>query len=97
MPLSKARDRERKKRVGLDARVRRGMSNLNVRPSVQPVQPSVQPVQPSVQPVQPSVQPVQPSVQPVQHCRLPFCVICDPERYQEWFKQTYGYYDDHYI
>ena len=47
--------------------------------------------------VRPSVQPVQPSVQPVQHCRLPFCVICDPERYQEWFKQTYGYYDDHYI
>jgi len=76
MPLSKARDRERKKQVRLDARVRRGMSNLNVRPSVQPVQPSVQ---------------------PKQHCRLPFCVICDPERYQEWFKQTYGYYDDHYI
>ena len=46
--------------------------------------------------VQPSVQPVQPSVQPKQHCRLPFCVICDPERYQEWFKQTYGYYDDRY-
>ena len=44
--------------------------------------------------VKPSVQPVQPSVQPKQHCRLPFCVICDPERYQEWFKQTYGYYDD---
>ena len=80
MPLSKARDRERKKQVRLDARVRRGMSNLNVRPSVQP-----------------SVQPAQPSVQPKQHCRLPFCVICDPERYQEWFKQTYGYYDDHYI
>ena len=76
MPLSKARDRERKKQVRLDARVRRGMSNLNVRPSVQPVQPSVQ---------------------PKQHCRLPLCAICDPERYQEWFKQTYGYYDDHYI
>ena len=81
MPLSKARDRERKEQVRLDARVGRGLtseanSNLNV---------------------QPSVQPVQPSVQPRQHCRLPLCVICDPERYQEWFKQTYGYYDDHYI
>ena len=29
MPLSKARDRERKKQVRLDARVRRGMSNLS--------------------------------------------------------------------
>jgi len=75
MPLSKARDRERKKQVRLDARVRRGMSNLNVRPSVQPAQPSVQPAQPK------------------QHCRLPLCVICDPERYQEWFKKTYGDYD----
>ena len=88
MPLSKARDRERKKQVRLDARVGRGLTseaNSNLK------------VQPSVQPVQPSVQPVQPSVQPRQHCRLPLCVICDPERYQEWFKQTYGYYDDRYI
>ena len=46
----------------------------------------------------PDVKPsVQPNVKPKQHCRLSFCVICDPERYQEWFKQTYGYYDDHYI
>ena len=28
------------------------------------------------------------TVIPKQHCRLPFCVICDPERYQEWFKKT---------
>ena len=34
-----------------------------------------------------------PSVIPKQHCRLPFCVICDPERYQEWFKKTFGDYD----
>ena len=26
-------------------------------------------------------------------CSLPFCVICDPERYQEWYKKTYGCYD----
>ena len=33
------------------------------------------------------------TVIPKQHCRLPFCVICDPERYQEWFKKTFGDYD----
>ena len=30
---------------------------------------------------------------PNNHCRLPFCVKCDPEREQEWFKKTFGDYD----
>ena len=84
MPLSKERMRERKK---LDRQNVKPMSNLNTEDVIPDVKPSVQP----------NVQPVQPNVKPKQHCRLPFCVICDPERYQEWFKQTYGYYDDHYI
>ena len=24
------------------------------------------------------------------HCSLPFCVICDPEKFQVWFKKTFG-------
>ena len=45
-------------------------------------------VQPSVQPkVIPDVIPI---VQPKHHCSLPFCVICDPEKFRVWFKKTFG-------
>ena len=33
-------------------------------------------------------------VKPKHHCSLPICVICDPEKYQTWFKKTYGRYDE---
>ena len=62
-------------------------------------QPDVQPINlndiegelPSVIPKPEDVHPN--TVIPKQHCRLPFCVICDPEREQEWFKKTFGDYD----
>ena len=28
-------------------------------------------------------------------CSLPNCIICHPEKYQPWFKKTFGRYDTH--
>jgi len=32
-------------------------------------------------------------VSPVTKCSLPNCIICHPEKYQLWFKKTFGRYD----
>ena len=40
-----------------------------------------------------NVQPFEPVVQPVTKCSLPNCIICHPEKYQLWFKKTFGRYD----
>ena len=34
-------------------------------------------------------------VSPVTKCSLPNCIICHPEKYQLWFKKTFGRYDTH--
>ena len=36
------------------------------------------------------MQPNSEAVKPKHHCSLPFCVICDPEKFQVWFKKTFG-------
>ena len=59
-----------------------------------PVSPDVSPdVSPKVATVShPDVKMSHP-VSPVTKCSLPNCIICHPEKYQLWFKKTFGRYD----
>jgi len=69
------------------------MSHPDVKMS-HPVSPDVSPdVSPKVATMShPDVKMSHP-VSPVTKCSLPNCIICHPEKYQLWFKKTFGRYD----